>query len=250
MAYGEPKQPGRVSEYLGSKKNIAGSVLAGGGLVLAFTGVLAFPIWLPVVAALYGIGALVAPSNKAKGGVDGVGGTFDRQQVVDSLADLQKQMHGKVPADIEAKVQKITLTIQSILPKAGRLSGGSQQLFVLQRTATDYLPTTVHAYLDLPRDYAETKPIEGANTAHQVVSRQLDVLAAQINDVVDAANRGDVDALLAQGRFLDEKFGRQPLSIDGPSTQASGPLPPPTQTAQPTQPATEQRRKQPPISQL
>jgi hypothetical protein len=249
VAYGEPKQPGRAAEYLGSKKNITGSVLAGGGLVLAFTGIIGFPLWLPVVAALYGIGALVAPSDRAKGGGAGgdAGGNFDRQAVLDSLAALQKDMHGRVPADIEAKVQKITASIQSVLPKAGRLSGGSQHLFVLQRTATDYLPTTVHSYLDLPREYAETHVIDQGKTAHQLVSEQLDVLSAQMNEVVDAANRGDVDALLAQGRFLDEKFGNQALSIEGPPETAAPPQPT-VQSAPP--PPTEQRQKNPPMSQL
>jgi hypothetical protein len=249
VPYGEAKQPGRAAGYLGSKKNITGSVLAGGGLALALTGVIAFPLWLPVVAALYGIGALVAPSDKKKGGAggDGSSGSFDRQGVVDSLAALQQEMHGKVPADIEAKVRNITASIQSVLPKAGRLSGGSQHLFVLQRTATDYLPTTVHSYLDLPREYAETHPIDQGKTAHQLVSEQLDVLSAQMNDVVEAANRGDVDALLAQGRFLDEKFGRQALSIEGPSQ--AGPVSQPSQPAESAQP-TEQRQKNPPISQL
>jgi hypothetical protein len=242
-------QPGRVGAYLGSTKNIAGSVLAGGGLVLAFTGVLAFPLWLPVVGALYGIGALVAPRGRAK---DLVSGGFDADQVVESLANLQKEMRGRVPSDIEAKVSKITLAIQSVLPKTRRLSGGSQHLFVLQRTATDYLPTTVHSYLDLPRDYAETHQIEGTGgkTAHQLVSEQLDVLASQMNDVVDAANRGDVDALLSQGRFLDEKFGKQGLSIEGPSQSGAAQQPAAQPTQSPAPPATEQRQKNPPMSQL
>jgi hypothetical protein len=213
-----PQQPGRVTGYLGSTKNIAGCVLGAGGLALLFTGVVAMPIGAVVVGALYGIGALVAPSKKHK---DVASAGFDADQIVDALGNLQKEMRGKVPPDLEAKVSKITLSIQSILPKARRLSGGSEHLFILQRTATDYLPTTVHAYLDLPRAYADSHPIGEGKTAHQLVSEQLDVLASQMDEVVDAVNKGDVDSLLAQGRFLDEKFGRQPLSIEGP---APGPL--------------------------
>ena len=219
-----PKQPGRVGEYLGSTKNIAGCVLGAGGLALLFTGVVAMPIGAVVVGALYGIGALVAPSKKNK---DLVAGGFDADQVVDALAGLQKEMRGKVPPDLEAKVSKITLSIQSILPKARRLSGGSQHLFILQRTATDYLPTTVHAYLDLPRTYADSHVIGDGKTAHQLVSEQLDVLASQMDEVVDAVNKGDVDSLLAQGRFLDEKFGQQPLTIEGPASGGPPPPPPP-----------------------
>jgi hypothetical protein len=205
---------------MGSTKNIAGSVLGAGGLALFFTGVIGFPLWPLVVGALYGIGALAAPSGRAR---DLIGGSFDPAQVNDSLEQLQKEMRGRVPDDIAAKVQRITTAVQSILPKAGRLSGGSQHLFVLQRTATDYLPTTVHAYLDLPRQYADTRPIAGGKTAHQIVSEQLDLLASQMDDVVDAANKGDVDGLLAQGRFLDERFGKQALSIEGPAAGESAP---------------------------
>jgi hypothetical protein len=208
------KRPGRVARYLGSNKNIAGCVLGAGGLALVFTGVIGLPLWPFVVAGLYGVGALAAPPGRPK---DLLGGGFDPDQVRESLAKLQKEIRGRVPDDIAAKVQRISTSVESILPKAGRLSGGSQYLFVLERTATDYLPTTVHSYLDLPRQYADTRPIQEGKTAHQMVSEQLDLLAAQMDEVVDAANRGDVDRLLAQGRFLDERFGQRGLSIEGPA---------------------------------
>ncbi|HEY7282531.1 MAG TPA: hypothetical protein VID47_13165 [Actinomycetota bacterium] len=220
MAGDDAGSKGRASGYLGSTKNIAGCVLGAGGLALVFTGVVAMPVGALVVGALYGIGALVAPSRKRK---DLMSGGFDADQVVDALGELQKEMRGKVPPDLEAKVTRITLSVQSVLPKARRLSGGSQYLFVLQRTATDYLPTTVHAYMDLPRAYADSHVIEEGKTAHQLVSEQLDVLASQMDEVVDAVNKGDVDSLLAQGRFLDEKFGKEGLSIEGPSAGTSPP---------------------------
>jgi hypothetical protein len=215
---------------MGSTKNIAGSALAAGGLALAITGVIGLPLWPVVVGALYGIGALVAPAGKPK---DLMSGGFDPDRVRGSLEKLEKEMsRTRVPDDIVFKVRRITAAIQSILPKAGRLSGGSQHLFVLERTATDYLPTTVHSYLDLPRDYADGRVIQDGKTAHQIVSEQLDLLAQQMDEVVDAANKGDVDRLLAQGRFLDERFGTPTLTIDGPqagSGSGSDKPPPVTQ---------------------
>lgn len=226
-----PRRPGRVTRYLGSTKNIAGSALGAGGLVLFFTGVIGPPLWPLVVAGLYAIGALAAPPGRA---AELLRGGFDPDQVRESLAKLQKEIRGRVPDDIAAKVQRIATSVESILPKAGRLSGGSQHLFVLERTATDYLPTTVHSYLDLPRQYADTHPIQDGKTAHQVVSDQLDLLASQMDEVVDAANRGDVDRLLAQGRFLAERFGTRALTIEGPPVDGrpgdgSGSGPPVTQ---------------------
>ncbi|MFJ5776033.1 hypothetical protein [Streptomyces sp. NPDC093094] len=52
-----------ISEYLGSRKNIAGSVCGLAGLALTFTG-LAGAYWPVVVAGLYGAGALVAPPER------------------------------------------------------------------------------------------------------------------------------------------------------------------------------------------
>lgn len=52
-----------ISEYLESRKNIAGSVCGLAGLALTFTGV-AGPYWPVVVAGLYGAGALIAPPER------------------------------------------------------------------------------------------------------------------------------------------------------------------------------------------
>ena len=38
----------------------------------------------------------------------------------------------------------------ALLPKAGDLPVCAQDLYVLQRTATDYLPTSVRYYVSLP----------------------------------------------------------------------------------------------------
>lgn len=232
MAESEPKrEPGRAGGYLASTKNLTGSALAAGGLVLAITGVIAMPVWPFVVGALYGIGALVAPPGKPK---DIMQGGFNPEQVQESLANLRKEIRGRVPGDIAGKVERIAVAIETVLPKAGELSGSSRYLFALERTATDYLPTTVHAYLDLPRQYADTRVIQDGKTAHQIVSEQLDTLVAQMDEVVDAANRGDVDRLLAQGRFLDERFGQKALTIEGPASDGGssppGSTPPPPVT--------------------
>ena len=65
-APGNPLQRGPVTRYLGSKKNIAGCVGALGGLALFFAGIVAPPLWPAVVAGLYGIGALVAPTGTVR----------------------------------------------------------------------------------------------------------------------------------------------------------------------------------------
>jgi hypothetical protein len=205
-----PRSPGRLVVYLGSMKNITGCAFGLVGLVLFFTGVIG-DIWFVIVPALYLAGALIAPARPAR---TLFGGMLDPGGVRASLKSLRRDIHSRVPPDIEARVATITKTIEGILPRAGRLTPGSQDVFILQRTATDYLPTALRTYMDLPRDYADTHPVEKGRTARQVLTDQLDLLAEQMDEVATAVNRNDVDRLLAHGRFLEERFGQSGLSID------------------------------------
>jgi hypothetical protein len=46
-----------------------------------------------------------------------------------------------------------------------------------------------------------------------LLSDQLDLLGSKLNDVADAVHKKDSGALLANGRFLEEKFGKSQLSL-------------------------------------
>jgi len=203
-----PKRRGPVARYLGSTKNLAGCVGALGGLGLFFAGVVG-PLWPAVVVGLYGIGALIAPKERS---VD-LRADVDTKDLGKSLDHLLKEIHGRVPPDIERQVQGIAATIQGILPRTGQLPPGSQELFILQRTVADYLPTSLEAYMNLPRTYAAVHPLKGTKTAQQVLTDQLTLLSQQMDEVADAVAKNDADRLLAQGRFLEDKFGRGDLSI-------------------------------------
>ena len=49
----------------------------------------------------------------------------------------------------------IATTITETLPRADALGAGSPGQFVLVQCATDYLPTALQSYLELPRTYAD-----------------------------------------------------------------------------------------------
>ena len=100
--------------------------------------------------------------------------------------------------------------ILGILPRSGNLPPGSPQLFIIERTATDYLPTSLQAYLNLPRAYATRRPVQDGKTAKEVLLDQLTLLETKMNEVADDVHRNDSDRLLAHGRFLEERFGRGP----------------------------------------
>ncbi len=206
-----PARPGRVALYLTSTRNIIGCLLALLGLILFFAGVID-RLWPLVVVALYVIGVLIAPGRRTYD----LREVFDAKDVRKALEALLRRIHRNVPSDVEAKVQGIAATIEGILPRAGELAAGSEQLFILQRTATDYLPTSLESYLDLPRAYATVVPVRGSKTAKQLLVEQLDLLQQQMDEVADAVAKSDVNRLLAQGRFLEERFASRPdLSLGG-----------------------------------
>jgi len=192
-----------VLRYLASPKNIAGSVLALVGLGLFFFGVIG-SIWPVVVVALYVVGALAAPGPRR---YNLLGGTFDPDAVREALSRNQRLAQGHLPAPVMAKLLRIQQEITDLLPVAAQFPTGSQDLFVIQRTATDYLPATLQAYLALPPQYASTKVVQNGETALQVLGDQLDLLGSKMDEITDAVHKQDSDRLLANGRFLEERFG-------------------------------------------
>jgi hypothetical protein len=207
--------PGRIEvnpvlRYLYSGKNIVGSALALLGLLLFFTGAITSFFWPFVVAAMYGVGALLAP-GPPKVALSGT--SFDTDSIRKSLQHTLSTANGKLPAPLGAKVQDIADTVMGILPHYADFPPGSPDLFVVGRTATDYLPSALQAYLNLPRAYATLHRMPNGKTADQVLDDQLTLLASKMDEVADAVHKKDSDALLANGRFLEEKFGASPLAL-------------------------------------
>ena len=196
--------------YLYSGKNIVGSALALLGLLLFFTHVITAFFWPFVVVAMYGIGALLAPGPPQ---VALAGTSFDPDSIRRSLQHQLSTANGKLSPALMAKVQSISDTIMGILPHYADFPPGSPDLFVVGRTATDYLPSALQAYLNLPRAYATLHKMPNGKTADQVLDDQLTLLESKMDEVADAVHKKDSDALLANGKFLEEKFGASPLAL-------------------------------------
>ncbi len=120
---------------------------------------------------------------------------------------------GAVPAPVASRVARVTRVVREAIPRLDRLGSGSPQAYSVMATATDYLPEAIGGYLRLPRDWANSRPVDGGRTSLMVLIDQLDLLARTMDQVLDAVNRSDAAALVAHGRFLAEKFG--PASTGG-----------------------------------
>jgi len=114
---------------------------------------------------------------------------------------------GAVPAPVASRVSRVSRTVRDTIPRLSNLGSGSLQAYNVMATATDYLPEAIGGYLRLPRQFADSRPVDRGKTSLMILIDQLDLLAATMDKVFDAVCRADADALVAHGRFLAEKFG-------------------------------------------
>jgi len=112
-----------------------------------------------------------------------------------------------VPAPVASRVTRVSRTVRDTIPRLSNLGAGSQQAYNVMATATDYLPEAIGGYLRLPRQWADSRPVDRGKTSLMILIDQLDLLAATMDKVFDAVCRADAAALVAHGRFLAEKFG-------------------------------------------
>jgi hypothetical protein len=197
-------RPGRgLVAYLTSRRNLAGSALAllGAGLALAD------PVGaqgLLLVVGLYVAGALAV---RGKGPVSRFG--FDPRRVQKALSEQISAVAARVPPEILTRMQRIELTVRTeILPHLDCLPLGAAELYLIERTVSDYLPTAVDAYLRLPTGYVSSQPASHGRAALDVLAEELDFLDAEMRQVAEIVHRTDMDRLLAHKRFLIDRFTR------------------------------------------
>ena len=129
----------------------------------------------------------------------------DLLTAVDRVEALARE--GKVPGLVMARLRRVTETVRQTVPRLDRVGQSSLQGYSVMATATDYLPEAIGGYLRLPRQWADTRPVDRGKTSLMILVDQLDLLGATMDKVFDAINRADAEALVVHGRFLQEKFG-------------------------------------------
>jgi len=215
----------RLTHYLYSRKNLVGSLLALGGLALHFGLMLLVGgpglglLFLPVVVGLYLAGALLTPGEPQLDLV--LDASADSEEVRRGLDRLVKQVRGRVAPDIQAKVESIRDSILVTLDAEGGRVAGDPTVHLIRQTALDYLPTALASYLALPRAYAERRAVAGGRTPHAALLEQLDLMDVKMKDAADAILAHDSEKLLANGRFLADRFAVSSLSLDAPGAAAA-----------------------------
>ena len=153
----------------------------------------------------------------------------DLLDAVDRVEQLARD--GKVPGMVQSRLGRVARTVRDTVPRLETLGPGSAQAYNVMATATDYLPDAIGGYVRLPRQWADSRPVDRGKTSLMVLIDQLDLLGATMDKVFDAVCREDAQALVVHGRFLEEKFGSG--AGGGDLRLGATPLPP-----QPSRPST------------
>ena len=209
----------RLELFLYSRRNIVGSLLALGGLALHFIGLVTGPLWLPVVIALYLIGVLLVPGEQdLRFKLDAA---QDAADIRTGLDGLLARIKGKVADDLYAKAVEIQTSILATISTDGTAGNAADpNVYLIRQTALSYLPEAFATYLRMPRPFAERRTVVDGRTPHDVFLDQLTLMDDRLADVADNIAQHDTDKLLANGRFLAEKFGVSSLELDAATTTA------------------------------
>jgi hypothetical protein len=193
----------RALLFLYSTQNLVGSTLAIGGLGLFFAGLINH-WWFPIVAGLYAIGWLAVPADKEL--ELKVRNEATQANLVDSIEDLISASKSRLPAEALERLQKIRDVVEELAPKLFDGSVAMTYAVSLVNAVTRDLPETVKNYLHLPPAFASMYTVDQGKTCKQLLLDQLDLLSSQLTKIAENIYKDDADALVVNGRFLQEKF--------------------------------------------
>jgi hypothetical protein len=191
-------------DFVGDRRFIAGLAGALLGLALKYLGIIDEG-WLAIVIGLFAAGFLAAhilapPVPEALRAIP----------VAELPADLRRlarKLGPQLPPPAQDHLAHILAAAAAMEPRLRTIDAASPSVITVRQIMADYIPTTLRAYAALPLRFRSAPRTVGEPSADDQLTSQLALLEKQMNGLVDTLSRGDMMALEAQGRFLEEKFG-------------------------------------------
>jgi hypothetical protein len=189
--------------YFYSNRNIIGTGTAIIAAALAAIGII-HDFWPIIVAGAYGAGALLTPSNSR---MDiSLAREMSDQEIMSGLTRIADRAQKMLPAAIAADVNTICNILVQAIPLVSKLQAGSPVTYDIRTTATEYLPQTLDRYLRMPKAFRQTVRTENGQTPAAMLAEQITLLKSSLTGMMIDLAASDADGLVANGRFLKEKF--------------------------------------------
>jgi hypothetical protein len=193
----------RILLYLYSTRHIVACTTALAGPALLFLGVIREG-WVLITAGLYAAGYFMTPAPQALDA--GLTQSLSFEAMLERFDRLVNEARAQLPPKMVGLLDSIRRSIQEVLPRLTDTPAFDDNLFTVRETIARYLPETLANYIALPPMFRVTRVLKDGKTARDLLMDQLLVLDKQMKEVVGNLARGDADALLANGEFLEAKF--------------------------------------------
>ncbi|MGH2468974.1 MAG: hypothetical protein ACRDGF_02790 [Chloroflexota bacterium] len=131
-----------------------------------------------------------------------------------------------LPAELQAQVDHVRASARELQQRMTGVPRLSVDLYLLDRITQDYLPRTIDSFLAIPEANRARSEQAGGKTAADELGEQLALLQAKLADIASNLHQHDLDRLLANRRFLEERLNGQPepLPADGSSPTTAEPV--------------------------
>jgi len=131
-------------------------------------------------------------------------------QIATDLRILRNLVRGRIPDHAAQRVDHIA---EVLADTVALVSNDPEAEQVVRRTATIYLPDTLRAFLSLPPEWVAGHVFPDGSTPTDAFIAQLAVIEHAAGQMRAAAIDYHASELLANGRFLAQRFGRSSLEL-------------------------------------
>lgn len=194
----------KLTRFVLSNGNLAGCSAALVVVLLYLVGVID-QWWAALTALGYAAGFVAMWRPQPEGLPDGL-------STVDSLRWLQDKALPRLTGEARDVLVRILMVAEELMPRLKELeAAGSVQAenrAMLKQTVTRYLPDILQNYLKLPPLYAKSARVVDGKTPYLLLAEQLKMLESHVQEIRQGLYSQQVDSLLANGRFLQEKLHR------------------------------------------
>ncbi|RLK59795.1 hypothetical protein [Actinokineospora cianjurensis] len=193
----------RVVRYLGSTKNLVGCVAGLGGVGLHLVG-LAGPYWLPVIGALYLVGALAAPPERVQLSVDpAIEASRLRADLAALLAKVRAETK-RMPEGALDRLEHIGEVLGAVLARPDDLAADPETSHSVTRLVRVDVPLAVETYLNLPWWIGVAKRSNARSAAGELLA-QLDLLDLDAEKVATHFFADDLRRQSDHTRYLEDR---------------------------------------------
>jgi excinuclease UvrABC helicase subunit UvrB len=129
-----------------------------------------------------------------------------------ALVQFINRSAGRLPVEAVVLARQVTDTVREAIETSAERALDVYAVVQINGIVDDYLPTTLHAYLNLEPDVTD-RPGPSGRTPRAALREQLEALRTAAEELLHAARSHDADLLFSQGNFLRTKFTRSDLDL-------------------------------------